>query len=302
MTRSSSSTYARWVHLLDPATIDRFDRFGHECSTSRCTALPTHAYGWRYVTGGRGRVSSAEKLVCTNHGIKFAAKHDLTMGVAQPPRTSMMDRVAADLATIGKPAGARIRVRVHKSRHGSWYLGYSCADESSMGESFWPLTAILPTAALDEAIVEAENYLAWGRQLVPAGPWERTTVDATTTLVDAWQAEPWRSQMWTFTVALQPQDDYDQQRGRTGMWTLTRSLHDWIQPITRFQPFTNELGWHNMTLQRAIDTAADLLRAQRWLVVDDEWSTTHPEDAVSYNHGWHPDQLRRVLAPQVQPC
>lgn len=294
MTRSNSSTYARWVNLLDPATIDRFDRFGHECSTSRCTALPTHAYGWSYITGRSGRESSVEKLVCTNHGIKFAAKHDLTMGEARPQRTSMMDRVAADLATIGKHAGTRIRVRVHKSRHGSWYLGYRCVDESSLGESFWPMVGAHHTATLDESITTAETYLALCKQQVPAHEWERSAVDATATFTHAWLVQPWLNQAWSLTVTCHPDQRYD----RPGMWKLTRELAD------RFQPITNDLGWNNMTLSRAIVVADQILAADGWSTTHPQWfeHATDEDTRIAHQLGWHPDQLRRVQAPQAQPC
>lgn len=281
-----TSTYARWVHPLDPSTIDVLDRFGETCRISgTCIATPTHACGWRYVTGRHGRTSSVEKLVCPAHGTKFATKHHLNMGEPQPPRTTALDRAAAGLATIGKPADALILARVHKPRNNNtWYLEYTSSAGASLAATYRPLPGTTPTTSLTDAITAAETLLARNDSLVPTGAWECSATEARTTLATAWQVKPWLHHMWTFTVTLRPPTEYEQRRFRPGMWTLTRVLDD------RFTPAVDELGWHNMTIGRALTVATGLLRTQRWLVADDDWWTCDDPNTVS-QHGWHPDQL-----------
>ncbi len=275
------------VNRLNGATIDRYDRFGRQCATGKCTDLPTHATQWSYVTGRRGRVSDAVRKVCTDHGQKFAKKHSLTIGDPLPPRTSAMSAAVAGLTANC----ATTNVKVVKNHH--WYLEHRSTGNGWAGfHSKW-LAGVLPAATLAEAIAEAELDLA-RQQLVPASEWTNGGAWATAPVTYPWNVEPWRDRQWTLTIALQPPSKYDIRDGRPGMWTLTRTLDP------RFAATTHDLGWRNMTLLRAVGVATDLLHEQGWYTVDgDDWSTTHPEDTVSYHHGWHPDQLRAFAAARA---
>lgn len=280
-------SWGHGVYRLDDATIDRYDRFGERCATGKCTNLPTHATQWSYVTGRQGRVSDTVRKVCTTHGEKFAKKHTLTIGDPQPPRVSVMSTIVAGLTNPGPTTTVKV-VKRHQ-----WYLEHRSTGDSWAGfHSTW-LAGLLPTATLAEAIAEAELDLA-RHQLVPAGEWTHGGGWAGTPVTSAWNIDPWRNQQWTLTVALQPPDKYDTLAGRPGMWTLTRTLDP------RFGVTTHALGWRNMTLLRAVGVATDLLREQGWYTVDgDDWSTTHPDDTVSHQHGWHPDQLRNFAAARA---
>jgi hypothetical protein len=302
-------SWGHTIHRLDEATIDRYDRFGERCATGRCTSLPTHATQWSYITGRGGRVSNTLRSVCTVHGHKFAAKHALHIGDPQPPRTSTIadpqpprtstiadpqpprTSTIADIVTGLTDYGHTTTIKVVKNCR--WYLEHHSTGSSWAGfHSTW-LAGQLPTATLAEAIAEAERELA-RHQLVPAGEWTNGGAWATAPVTSAWLTEPWRSQQWTLTVAQQPPTEYDLLAGRPGMWTLTRTLDP------RFGVTTTDLGWHNMSLLRAVGVATDLLHEQGWYTVDgDDWSSTHPDDTVSHHHGWHPDQLRNFAAARA---
>ena len=113
---SSGRSWNHRVYRLDPADVDRNDRFGASCATGKCTALPTHATRWDYITGGAGRVSDTERLVCTAHAEAFARKHDLTIGEPppRPPQPGLLEAPAGP--------GTAISVRLHCVRGRQWYL------------------------------------------------------------------------------------------------------------------------------------------------------------------------------------
>ncbi len=268
-----SRSWSHHVSRLDEAIVDRNDRFGSTCATGKCTGLPTHAIGWDYVTGRAGRVSYATWHVCTGHGTKFAAKHQLTVLDPQPEQPSA---VAAAMQTM--VGGEARQVRVFRSRHGStWYVEYRREGGGLLSASNRWLSGVRGDASLGEAVVEAEILLAQDLQ-VPAGGWREDNGEAIAEIAAAYRVEPWASRPWGLRI----------DRAAAGMWQLTRSLDD------RFRPLTNRLGWNNMSLQRAIRVADNELASERWVTTEDQWIAY--DDDTAMQGGWHPDQME-VMAP-----
>lgn len=262
----SGRSWNHRVYRLDPADIDRNDRFGATCATGKCTTLPTHATGWDYVTGRAGRVSDMTRLVCTAHAEAFSRKHNLTID-EPPPRPG---RPAISAAAAG-PSTA-ISVRLHCVRGRQWYLQQHRIGGGLLETFSQPLFGIPGIATLDQAIIEAETHLADRQRVVPVGPWRHGDGEATAEVITAHRHEYWRRRPWRLTVAC----DAD------GMWQLTRTLDD------RFASITDYLGNHNMSLSRALAAASDLLADERWHMHPDGWVTCTGN--IARQNAWHPDQ------------
>jgi hypothetical protein len=277
----SGRSWNHRVYRLDPADIDRNDRFGVTCATSKCKTLPTHATRWDYVTGRAGRVSDTTRLVCAAHAEAFARRHGLAIG--EPPRRPERSALAAAAGT-----GTTTTVRLHCVRGRQWYLQQHRSGGTLLETFSQPLFGIAGTATLDQAITEAETHLAARQRVVPAGPWRRGDGEAIVEVIPAHRHEQWSRRPWQLTVAC----------GTDGMWQLTRTLDD------RFAPITDHLGNHNMSLRRALAVASDLLADERWLTHPGGWTTG--KDNTAEQTAWHPDQARpgtdRSSGPDPQPA
>lgn len=261
-----SRSWDHQVYRLDEPRVDFNDRFGRTCATGQCVDLATHLIRWQYVTGRAGRVSSTGREVCTGHAEKFAAKHQLTIG---DPRRAPASTVAAVFAAI--TGGQVHRVRVYNPRGSGWYLEERRSGGGLFATSNRWLAGVRADASLDEAVAEAEVLLARTSRLVPAGEWQRGDQDAAVEVIPAQRADGWFDRSWELTVA----------SGADGIWTLTRVLAE------RFAPIVTSLGDHNMSLDRALRVATDMLAAEGWVPCQ-EWST-YDNDTASQD-GWHPDQ------------
>lgn len=281
----SSNSWGHEVHLLDADSVDRYDRFGERCASGKCVGLPTHSQSWSYITGGRGRRGETTRLICTPHADKFAAKHELTIGPAQPRRTTTMDRIAAGL-TRNSQETISVRVCAPRQAGGFWYADFTSVGGNTLGTSSTWLSGVPRNATLAEAVTGAELLLA-GRCQVPLG-WQYADATATAKVVPAWKAPPWSGQPWNLTVAQQEPDEYDRIRSRPGMWKLTRAL------AAPFKPDEDSLGWNNMDLNRALAVADRILADHGWTLEDTQWVTAGP--GVSVRLGWHPDQPKPVHA------
>jgi hypothetical protein len=262
------SSWNHEVFRLDDPVVDHHDRFGVNCATGKCTNLPVYETTWDYVTGRVGRISPATRQVCADHGEKFAAKHGLTIGDPRTPRTSPVT------AAIAAMTGGTIHtVRVFHSRGGQWYMEEGQLGAGMLSGSNRWLSGVRGDATLDQAVVEAETLLAQRRGLVPAGPWQRTEHEATVHVIPAQRSDTWLDKPWELRIAC---DD-------EGMWKLTRTLDPSIEVIK------NDLGNNNMSLDRALRVAGDILAEAGWVLFSDTWSTY--DDDTAENGGWHPDQV-----------
>jgi hypothetical protein len=264
---SRSRSWNHQVYRLDEKTIDRYDRFGVTCATGKCRQAPTHATRWDYVTGRSGRVSDATRHVCTVHGEKFAAKHALTIGDPRPERPH-----AVATAVAAMTAGTVYQVRVHNPHGVQWYLEERRSGSGLLATGNRWLAGVPGDATLDQAVTEAETLLARTNRLVPAGQWQRSDRDASAQVIPAQRHDDWIEQPWDLTVSCDGE----------GMWTLTRILHD------KFAPIVDQLGNHNMRLDRALRVATDLLAADHWVTFSDRWATYN--DDTAGQGAWHPDQ------------
>lgn len=254
------------VCQLPGKTIDYNDRFGVVCRASKkCVELATHLIEYDYVTGRSGRISDAGKQVCQTHAERFATKYSVTMGAPHAPAPSAV-AAAMTAMTPGPPKW----VRVHRTRSSHWYLERSGGSGLLATWSRW-LSGTLPGADLDAALAEAERDLA-NDYTVPAGPWQRDETEATVQVIPAWRHDDWFFTSWTLTIAC----------GEDGMWRLTRVLDK------RFEAITDRLGSHNMSLDRAVKVADELLADERWVLFGGQWSTF--DDDTAEQGAWHPDQ------------
>jgi hypothetical protein len=263
-----SRSWNHQVYRLDEPTVDRYDRFGTTCATGKCQHLPTHATRWDYITGRRARVSDTTRNVCTAHAEKFAKKHTLAIGDPRPERSSPV--AAAMTAMTG---GTVHRVRVRQVRGVQWYLEEHRSASSLLATSNRWLAGVPRDATLDHAVAEAETLLARTSRLVPAGEWQRRDGAATVEVIPAQQHDLWVEQPWQLIIA----------RDAKGMWQLIRVLDE------RFAPVVDDLGNHNMTLDRALRVATGLLAEQQWVPFAGDWST-YDDDTASQD-AWHPDQV-----------
>lgn len=250
-----------WNHKvcrLDPADVDRNDRFGATCATGKCTNLPTHATRWDYVTGRAGRVSDVTHWVCTAHAETFATKH--TLNIADPPPPPGPPQTG----TAGELEGVRLR-SADGGRH--WYMELHRSGGDAL-ESLYR-RPLFGSTTIAEAIPAAEADLA-AMRVVPAGPWQRSDGEATVDVIAAHRHQQWSARPWQLAVTCDA----------SGMWWLTRSLDE------RFAPITDRLGDHNMSLGRALKAASALLAEQRWATRG--WVTS--QDNTARQDGWHPDQ------------
>jgi hypothetical protein len=252
------------VFRLPDKTIDYNDRFGGTCrATRKCEVLATHLTEYDYVTGRSGRVSDSGKQVCQPHAEKFATKHGVTI---EPPRASAPSVMDAAVATM--TPGPPKQVRVHRTRSSHWYL-----ERRGGLLAVWSrwLSGTSPDADLDVALVEAERDLA-NDYTVPAGPWQRDGLEAKVEVIPVWRHDDWFFTSWTLTVACDEE----------GMWRLTRVLDG------RFKAITDRLGRHNMSLDRALKVADELLADEQWVMFGGQWSTF--DDNTAEQGAWHPDQ------------
>lgn len=259
-----------WNHQafrLPDHVVDRNDRFGVECrAAAKCTDPATHETTYDYTTGRCGRVSDSSKQVCQGHAERFAAKHQVEI---QPPRPPAQSAVAAAFA--GLTPGVPDRVRVHRTRSLQWYLERRSPRSGPLSVwSSW-LGGVPRDGDLDQAISEAELDLAI-TAMVPTGPWQRGELEAAVEVVEAWRHDDWFFHSWDLAIACDPE----------GMWRLTRTLDK------RFKPIVDNLGNHNMSLERAIKVADELLADGRWLTFGSQWSTF--DDGTAEMGAWHPDQ------------
>ncbi len=265
------SSWDHEVYRLPAEVIDRGDRFGAKCGAGKCAELPTHAVRWTYITGRSGRVSYTVRRVCTGHGERFAVKHHLTVG---DPRPEQPSQYTAALEAFGLGvAGPVQHVRVYLSRSAQWYLQKHRAGGGLLATSNQWLPGVRGAEPLARAIVEAETVLAQ-TTLVPAAPWQHpTSNEACVDVAPAWRTDGWFFQPWRLRIACND----------AGMWQLTRTLDQ------LFQPQVTDLGDHNMTVERAVKVADDLLQRQRWVPSNSDWST-YP-DGTAEQDAWHPDQV-----------
>jgi hypothetical protein len=274
---SNGRSWDHQVYKLAPDEVDRNDRFGVACATGKCAALPTHATAWNYITGRAGRVSNMRRGVCAGHAEAFARRHDLPIG-DPPPRP-----VQPGLLATGPEDDAATSVRVHRAAGRQWYLRQRTSRAGLPGTYSRPLSGIDATAALEEAIAEAETQLAFRQRVVPDGPWHLGDSEASVEVIPANRHEHWSGRAWQLTVAC----DSD------GMWRLTRSLDD------RFAPITSQLGNHNMTLNRALAVATGELAGEHWLVDPGGWTTS--DEGIARRGAWHPAQARRRPGNPAEP-
>ncbi len=267
-----SRTWGHQIRRLADHVVDRADRFGHTCATGKCQGLPIHAVQWNYITGRGGRASYTTRHVCDDHGAKFAAKHNLTIGDPEPER---QHPVATAMQAMTSVPGfePRRRVRVHRTAAGQWYLEQHATGAGMFSHGSRWMAGAPTRAPMNQAIAEAELLLAQ-LTLVPVGEWTLGAAEATVETAPAYHVEPWASRRWLMRVACNDR----------GMWQLHQVLD------TRFPPIVTDLGNHNMTLDRAIGAAGEHITNCGWFL-DDAWIVT---DDVAEQTGLHPDQARSV--------
>lgn len=84
--RLTADEINRWVEL-DVTLEQRWPEHAHDrrfryavCrATKDCLGKITHEVSYCYVTGRRGRITTAEKRVCREHAEAFAAKHGIEL-------------------------------------------------------------------------------------------------------------------------------------------------------------------------------------------------------------------------------
>jgi hypothetical protein len=102
-----SSAFGHQIKVASQRERDNYSRWGSGCGSGKCkepvSYITTYRYvmgragrTYRYVTGRAGRVSMTEKLVCIEHGRKFAKKYGLECPDASLPgvdseRTKLSD-------------------------------------------------------------------------------------------------------------------------------------------------------------------------------------------------------------------
>ena len=78
-------------HAIRPATPEQLGYWkkllargwaGGRCSAKCCKAYAAFTSWYRYVTGSRGRVTTASRNLCPHHAQKFATKHGLAIPAA----------------------------------------------------------------------------------------------------------------------------------------------------------------------------------------------------------------------------
>ena len=72
-----------WGHAIRRLTSEEaatYTRLGWTCATAKCKEPVTHITQYSYVTGRGGRTSWSQRKVCTTHGERFAAKHEVEIG------------------------------------------------------------------------------------------------------------------------------------------------------------------------------------------------------------------------------
>lgn len=276
---------ASWTQALlrlTAAEVDYNDRFDVTCATGRCWRLPTHATRWDYVTGQGGRIGQTTRQVCDVHAGKFAAKHDLVAQDAPAEPESAFAAAAAALTGDDAPIDS---VCVYKTYSRQWYLQFRRSTSRSLlsTSNLW-LAGVTGDADLAAAIDEANAALAWAyHRLVPVAPWQRTgDTEAVVPVLPAERSPAWACEPWLMTVTCGPDPAWKQDH----VWKLTRTLDGC------FLPLVDDLGFHNMDLERALRCANDLLDRQGWTGIG-VWGYTGPDVTVA-RRGWHPDQVDAV--------
>jgi hypothetical protein len=265
------------VRHLPAGDIDRYDRFGHTCAVGKCEGLPTHATAWDYRTGQRRRVSRMVREVCTKHAEKFAKQHGIEVAGTHERGPSFFAAAVGEMTGVAAPVDF---VRVCRGRHGfQWYLERQRTRSASLfaTTSQW-LAGVPGDADLPDAVRAAERILCQDR-LVPDGAWQAAGPEASVRVIPAEKSPKWGDKPWNLAVT----------RGPDGMWTLTRVLGP------QFPPITDELGFHNMSIERALRVANTLLDEQGWLSAG-LWTPGDTDPLTVTRLAWHPAQA--TIHPQ----
>lgn len=70
-----------WDHVINPIdTLPWYNpNYPYTCSHPKCMEKAEYVVSYKYVTGARGKVTTARRLLCEDHSEKFAIKYGLTL-------------------------------------------------------------------------------------------------------------------------------------------------------------------------------------------------------------------------------
>lgn len=68
-----------WDYAINPIdTLPWYNpAYDYTCSHPKCTQKAEYVGSYKYVTGAKGKVSKARRLLCKEHAHQFAIKHRL---------------------------------------------------------------------------------------------------------------------------------------------------------------------------------------------------------------------------------
>ncbi len=73
-----NKSWGQTIRLMTEDEQARYRRLGWDC-TGKCEQPAVYETAYNYITGRSGRVGSARRNACTQHGKKFAERHNLEL-------------------------------------------------------------------------------------------------------------------------------------------------------------------------------------------------------------------------------